>query len=369
MFKHRPIIIPEINSQSAICDYLLQTSLILSAKVIPTYVFFVNFPRKIYQKPFDQINPHLIHSYPIQIIPFNRFELIQQLNILLSFNLLYLLVLIRHHHRPRYWFFYPQLINLIRFSPPPRAINYDIVDSYNCPDSQKQFLLQHASTITAISRNLISQYQSLWPAAHIHLVPQGFNLLKSPAQFPPLKNLNKLTNRIGFIGVLSNRLDYQLLFSVIKNNPKYNFIFVGPTGTDINVSPKPVEKLNRQLLSFKNVHYLGPAPKDQIESVIKFFDIAIIPYDIQDQFNRLCYPMKIFEYFACQKPVVSTLIEELKQFPDLIKIGNTPTEWQKHLESLMSRPLPSSLKTKANKLSQDNSWEHKVDQILNLISA
>lgn len=368
MFKHRPIIIPEINSQSAICDYLLQTSLILSAKVIPTYVFFVNFPRKIYQKPFDQINPHLIHFYPIQIIPFNRFELIQQLNILLSFNLLYFLVLIRHHHRPRYWFFYPQLINLIRFSPPPRAINYDIVDSYNCPDSQKQFLLQHASTITAISRNLIFQYQSHWPTAHIHLVPQGFNLLKSPSQFPPLKSLNKLTNRIGFIGVLSNRLDYQLLFSVIKNNPKYNFIFVGPTGTDINVSPKPVEKLNRQLFSFKNVHYLGPAPKDQIESVIKFFDIAIIPYDTNDDFNRLCYPMKLFEYFAAGKPVVSTPIEELKNFPNLVFVSNSADGWIKTIHKILSKPWPAILQQQEKLLAQKNCWKNKINQILKLIS-
>ena len=365
---HPPVIIPEINNSNAICDYLAQTSKVLSGKQFPTYVFFVNFPQKIFKKPLVTLNSHLIHCYPIQLIPFNRFRLIQQLNLHLSFNLLYLFILFRHLSRPIYWFFYPQLISLIRFSFKPTKIVYDIVDSYLCPNNLKKYLLQKSTVVTAISHPLITEYQKFSPNTKIHLVPQGFNLIKSTSPFAPLLQLRHLTHKIGFIGGINNRLEYDLLFKVITANPNYNFIFAGPAGTDINVSSKPVDTLNRQLFSYPNVCHLGLVPKDQIQNVVNFFDIAIIPYDIRDQFNLLCYPMKIFEYFACQKPVVSTPIEELKQFPQLVKIGNTVSEWQKHLDYFFSRPTTPSQKKRSVSLAHQNSWNHKVEKILKLLS-
>ena len=361
---NQPIIIPEINSSNAICDYLYQTSKVLSDKHYPVYVFFVNYPHKIYQSPFKTITPCLTHCYPLQIIPFNRFKIVEKLNIFLSFNLLHLYILFRHHSRPLYWFFYPQVVALIKYSLAPSRILYDIVDSYNCPQFLKKDLLDRADIVTAISQNLISEYQTISPRIKINLVPQGFNLLQSTSEPFPLAKLHHLKNKVGFIGGLNNRLDYNLLFAIIKNNPQYSFIFAGPAGHDTNVTDKPVEKLNAKLFSFKNVYSIGLVKKDQIESVINFFDIAIIPYDIRDQFNLLCYPMKIFEYFACQKPTISTPIEELKHFPDLIKIGNTPQEWQEHLEFFFAHPLSKKLKSKALKLAQKNSWQNKIKQIL-----
>jgi hypothetical protein len=366
--KHNPIIIPEINSSDGICDYLYQTSRVLSGKKFPTYVFFVNYPKKIYQKPFVKIKPYLSHIYSWQIIPFNRFKSVQRLNLYLSFNLLYIYVFIRHLKQPIFWFFYPQIVDLLHYSLPPKTLLYDIVDSYSCPVSQKKELLQKANIVTAISRNLISEYTKFSPDTIVKLVPQGFHLIKSPTTFTPIKKLRHLTHKVGFVGGLNNRFDYDLLFSIIQNNPKLNFIFAGPESHDTNVSPKPVEKLNHQLFSYPNVYNLGLVGKNQVQSVISFFDIAIIPYDTRDQFNRLCYPMKIFEYFACQKPTISTPIEELKQFPNLVKIGNTPKEWQKHLNHFFSHPLSSIQKKAAVKLADKNSWDNKISQILKLFT-
>jgi hypothetical protein len=251
---------------------------------------------------------------------------------------------------------------------------YDIVDFYTSPDSrinkilyfQKKYLLKKANIITAISNSLIKNYQKILPNIKINLVPQGFNLIKktNPNIHPEIENIKKLSNKIGFIGGINNRLDFQLLFDLIAQTPKYNYIFVGPLGYDLNVSSKPVDKLAKKLFSFKNVTHINLIPKSQIGQFINTFDVTIIPYDVKDDFNRLCYPMKLFEYFTAGKPVLSTPIEELKNFPDLVFSSPKALDWKIYLDNIFSKPWPKSKKILSQQLAKDNSWENKIKQIL-----
>lgn len=375
MSFHPPIIIPEINDKYDICDYLIQTASILAKKNHPTYVYYLNQAPTL-KNNLTQISPFLYSFTPLKILPFNRFRFIQQINIHLSFIYLYLLCFFRYQISPIFWYFYPEASSLLKFSPPPAKLVYDIVDFYTSPIpktnetlcQQKKFLLKNANIVTAISKGLIDNYQKILSTAIIHLVPQGFNLMASDSKIhPETKRLQKLSHKIGFIGAINNRLDYNLLFKLISSTPQYNYIFIGPLRNDANVFPKPVEKLAEKLFSFKNVYHIDLVPKSQIGQFINIFDITIIPYDINDDFNRLCYPMKLFEYFACGKPVLSTPIEELKQFPSLVKIGNTSSQWQKHLENLISRSWPKDKQVQAKNLANINSWKNKVDQVLKLL--
>lgn len=374
MSFHSPIIIPEINDKHAICDYLIQTASILAKKNHPTYIYYLNQAPTL-KNNLTQISPFLYSFTPLKIIPFNRFSFIQQINIHLSFIYLYFICLFHHKIPPILWFFYPQTSSLLKLSPPPSKLIYDIIDFYTSPIPktnetlcrQKKFLLKNANIVTAISQSLIDNYQEILSTATIHLVPQGFNLTASDSKIhPETKRLQKLSHKIGFIGAINNRLDYDLLFKLISSTHQYNYIFIGPLGNDANVSPKPVEKLAKKLFSFKNVYYINLIPKSQIGQFIDIFDIAIIPYDVNDDFNRLSYPMKLFEYFACGKPVLSTPITELKHFPNLVFIGNSANSWKKHLENLISRPWSKNKQVQAKNLARKNSWHHKINTILKL---
>lgn len=373
--SHSPIIIPEINEKNAICNYLVQTASVLAKKNYPTYIYYLHqSPR--FNNNLVQLSPFLYSFIPKKFIPFNRFSLVQQINIHLSFIYLYLICIFRHHITPIFWFFYPQASSLLKVSPPPSKLIYDIVDFYTSPNSkvnnilqqQKRLLLKKANLITAISQSLINNYQKILPAASINLVVQGFNLIKNSSDIhPKIKKLQKFSHKIGFIGAINNRLDYDLLFKLISSTPQYNYIFIGPLGNDANVFPKPVKKLAKKLFSFKNVYHIDLVPKSQIGQFIDIFDITIIPYDINDDFNRLCYPMKLFEYFASGKPVISTPIEELKNFPKLVFISNQASDWEKDINKIFSTPWPKSLQQQEKIIAKKNSWKNKVDQILQLI--
>lgn len=283
--------------------------------------------------------------------------------------------LVKHCSKPIYWIFYPQISPLIKFSLPPHGLIYDIIDFFASPNfkinhklkNQKTYFLKNAHLITSISHSLKMSYQNLLPSSKIHLVPQGFKLVTlSKKLHPQINEIKKLENKVGFIGAISNRLDFNLLFKLVKQTPKINYIFVGPISFDINVSSKPINRLSQKLFSFKNVTHIDLIPKNMIAQFINTLKIAIIPYDIKDEFNRLSYPMKLFEYFAMGKPVISTPIEELKQFPSLVFIGNTPELWQQHINNILSKPWPINLQQKEKDLAHKNSWENKVTKIIKL---
>lgn len=368
MSAHPPIIIPEIYGRDPICDYLPQTAKILANLGYPVIIFLTNYPAQKFTLPV--FKPQKItYCYPQRLLLLNRFDFIRQIQIYLSFNFLSLFCRFKFKTKPIYWVFYPHLYHLIKYSFRPSRLIYDIIDLFPGYTSGKKYFLKPPHIATAISKSLINIYQNIRPLAKIHLVPQGFNLITNNSSLhPKINKIRNLKHKIGYIGAINDRLDFQLLFKLISQTPQYQYLFIGPFGRDTNVSPKPIKKLSKKLFSFKNVYHIDTVSKSQIGLFINLFDVAIIPYDIKDDFNRFCYPMKLFEYFAAGKPVLSTPIEELKRFPKLVKIGNTSSEWQTHLNYIFSHPLTLSQKNQAKKLAKDNSWENKISQILKLIS-
>ena len=89
----------------------------------------------------------------------------------------------------------------------------------------------------------------------------------------------------------------------------------------------------------------------------------MIPYDISQDFNRYCYPMKLFEYFYLGKPVVSTDILELRNFPGLVAIGNTSDDWGKAIKKILSKEWSMKNKKLEKRLSMENSWQMKISKI------
>jgi len=368
MFKHRPIIIPEIYGKNPICDYTPQTAQVLSRLGYPTYIFLINYPAKLGGN-FEKKSNNFIYVYPLKLLPLNRFSLIRQVEVHLSFNLLHLYCFLAHFHRPIYWIFYPHLHQLIKHSLKAQSLVYDIIDYFPSQNVGKKYFLSSAKLITSISQSLINSYLKKVPFVKINLVPQGFSLIRPISSIhPEIKKLQSLQNKVGYIGAINNRLDFELLFKLISATPDVNYIFIGPHNTDANTTQKPIDSLASKLFSFKNVHHIGLIPKNQIGQFINLLDIAIIPYDIKDDFNRFCYPMKLFEYFAAGKPVISTAIEELKNFPNLVFVSHSANGWKKIINKILSKPWSAKLQQQEKLLAQKNCWKNKINQILRLLS-
>jgi len=125
--------------------------------------------------------------------------------------------------------------------------------------------------------------------------------------------------RIGYAGAISERLDWELIHSLAKANPGWNFIFAGKI-------------YNRKLIAraekLPNVHFTGYFEYDRMPSILRCFDIGILPY-LDTEFFQYLNPLKYYEYSAAGLPIVSSPIPELEQFPqEQVRIvQNRVKEW------------------------------------------
>jgi len=106
--------------------------------------------------------------------------------------------------------------------------------------------------------------------------------------------------RIGFFGVIDERMDYDLLRGVAAARPDWQLVLVGPTA---KVDPSTLPRA-------ANIHYLGAKTYEQLPDYIAGWDVAMLPF-ARNQATRFISPTKTPEYLAAGKPVVSTSIRDV----------------------------------------------------------
>lgn len=308
---------------------------------------------------------------PVNFIPFKRYSFIRNIN--QFFNLL--ILRIRFINKKIYfWSFDPDFYQEIRFANLLKITTiYDCVDYHSHIDKKinkqiKNFenkSIKNSKYFFVNSRELLKIHNKKKKPI---LVSQGFDLKtfeKNKKKKSLLKKIKKPI--VGYVGGINYRLDYDLLIKLVKNNQNWQFVFWGPIQNQENNQLKDIEKKQIKLFSFKNVHH-GESKKINIPQVIKQFDVCLIPYNNQLLFNKYSYPMKIFEYFYAQKPVVSSPINEFKTFSnDLISIAKNYKEWKRKIrEKIDQKELPKIKKAK-KELAISNSWKNKVSEILKVV--
>ncbi len=106
--------------------------------------------------------------------------------------------------------------------------------------------------------------------------------------------------RIGFAGVIDERMDIELLQEMAANKPEYQFILIGPV---VKINPDTLPRL-------PNIHYLGPKAYKELPYYIAGWDVAMMPFALNEA-TRFISPTKTPEYLAAGKPVVSTPIHDV----------------------------------------------------------
>jgi len=383
--KNVAIIIPSINPKTSVCDVVDQTAQELG-KISFVLIIQVREGKSIKEilsghdfKLFSK-QKHAYYFTPIDILPFKRFSLIKKANICINIVVLQIYLLLMKKSRVIIWNFFPHVTYLNSLFFIKKTVLFDIVDFFTSQnkkiqqklDDQKIFLLKKADHVFAISETLKKRYQQLHKRK-ITIVPQGFDLdgfANDKTGAKKITTIKKGKPRIGFIGGINDRLDYDLLNQVIPVNPNIEFVFCGPITVDENISGYTYPARVDRLLSHKNVKHIQRKKRSDLLEIIETFSVCMIPYDIRLPFNLYCYPMKIFEYFYAGKPVLSTPILELthKKFSGIIFTGNTKTSWQKHIDFLLHASWPKPKKKKQRQMALDNEWKEKITKILETIS-
>jgi glycosyltransferase involved in cell wall biosynthesis len=356
------------------CDYVEQTVGILAktnivvgitlGNPINWFSFIMNHKQLIEHK----WNAILVH--PLSFIPGQRFQRVKIINYWINAVIIKLVITMKY---PQYnkllWIFEPLYAPIFLNIFSTWESLYDCVDYFSARGlswkRDERYVLARCDRVVVNSLTLFNLHKNV--RSDIHVVPLGF----ANQLFPTRKKIysNKHQQRslvIGFIGSLSYRLDYLLLQKVIANFPHDTFVFVGPILFGVGKDESQLQANIQALLRLPNVQHINYVSKASVVDIIRKFDIGIIPYDLHNDFNRFCFPMKIMEYFSQGLPVVSTSILELVSFSKLLILANSVSEYCDAINRVRMGKFivnPDTL----NKIAQSHSWKNKIDEIMKVL--
>jgi UDP-galactopyranose mutase len=154
--------------------------------------------------------------------------------------------------------------------------------------------------------------------------------------------------RLGFFGVLDERLDVDLLAGVADLRPDWHIVLIGPV---VKISP---DLLPRR----PNIHYLGPRAYADLPSYLAGWDVATIPF-ARNAATRFISPTKTPEYLAAGRPVVSTSIRDVVRpygEQHLAFIADQPLEFVQAVEAAMAEDASHRM-AKVDTLLARTSWD------------
>jgi len=150
--------------------------------------------------------------------------------------------------------------------------------------------------------------------------------------------------RLGFYGVVDERMDLELLAAVADARPQWQLCIVGPV-----VKIDPADLPNRP-----NIHYLGGKKYEELPFYLAGWDVALMPFAINES-TKFISPTKTPEYLAGGRPVVSTPITDVvRHYGDLegVRIASTADEFIAECEAALTLKV------------EGGEWLYAVDKCL-----
>jgi len=162
--------------------------------------------------------------------------------------------------------------------------------------------------------------------------------------------------RVGFVGAIFRWLDFNLMAQVMKSMPEVSFVFIGP-----------VENWQRlaALTELANFHHLGVKPYSGVAAYVAAFDVCICPFKTDDV-GQAVDPVKVYDYFALGKPVVTTRIREMAKLHPLAYVADSPEQFAQCIRQALAEKNPELTAGRVEH-ARANSWSRRVDLLLSVI--
>jgi UDP-galactopyranose mutase len=134
--------------------------------------------------------------------------------------------------------------------------------------------------------------------------------------------------RLGYCGVIDERLDLAVLDAVAASHPEWQIVMVGPT---VKIDPATLPKR-------PNIHYVGQRPYEELPAYMAGWDVCLLPFARNDA-TRFISPTKTLEYMAADRPIVSTPIADVvRSYRDIVYLADTPAAFVQACERALTAP-------------------------------
>jgi len=156
----------------------------------------------------------------------------------------------------------------------------------------------------------------------------------------------------GYYGAIADWFDFDLLDRVAQSRGDWRFLLIGEA-IDAALTRHP-------LFSRPNVSWIGARLYPTLPRYLQAFDVAMIPFAI-NRITAATSPLKLYEYFAGGKPVVSTPMPECAAFEE-VAIAASAEEFAAALDT--ARRRDGAFRDRLRAIAKGNSWDARVDEVL-----
>ncbi|MBN1868806.1 glycosyltransferase [Candidatus Sumerlaeota bacterium] len=269
--------------------------------------------------------------------------------------------------RPALWYYFPDLVFLVG-QLGERALVYDIQDDYSHFEwsspkirERERSLLERADQVFTGTHALYEKHRAA--ARRIRFVLNGvdfdaFHGVRASLPSAPARHSSLLAGIagpvMGYFGLIDERVDLDLIDELARRRPQWHFLMVGPVVTARRPGVRP------------NVIFTGQVSYADLPAIAQRFDVCLMPF-VQSNLTAAINPTKTLEYFALERPVVSSPIPDVVRFyGDTIDFARTPDEWEQAIERALRQPDPARL-AKALENARGRSWDATVRDFRNEI--
>ena len=256
------------------------------------------------------------------------------------------------------WFYTPMLLPAIG-DLCPEAVVYDAMDELSLfrfapPElvPRELELLARAQVVFAGGRSLGEAKSRMHP--RVFTLPSGveiehFRKALDPATTVPV-DLEAIPGpRVGYFGVIDERMDLELLDQVSDLRPDVSWVMIGP-----------VLKIEETDLPRKaNIHYLGSKKYAELPNYVRGLDVCMMPFALNDA-TKFISPTKTLEYMAAHRIIVSTpVIDVVKSYGDVVSIGATAADFAALVDLALAENETDRLGRigREQKVLERNTWD------------
>ena len=245
---------------------------------------------------------------------------------------------------------------------------YHIDDEYSFSSTEVEIspaerrLLESVGQVFIHSPALMQKKGRLNP--NTEFVPNGVDYRSFATPAPEPEDLRHIPHpRIGYVGHLKRMLNWSLLLELSAVHPQWSFVFVGPRRPHAEIE-RAIEEIARR----PNVYFLGGKPTYCLGAYPQHFDVCTMPYEM-DSYTKYIYPLKMHEYLASGRPVVSVPIRSVVEFKHVITLASNGEEWSNALACALSpgENAPDRC-AERQKIAREHDWEALVARIAHTIA-
>ncbi|GGF28433.1 hypothetical protein GCM10011518_42210 [Flavobacterium limi] len=272
---------------------------------------------------------------------------------------------VSHKNIPIGWFYsasFCPLLDYFEFD----TIVYDCMDELSlfkgAPEqliNQEKYLMANADIIFTGGKSLYESKKQF--NNNVYCFPssvdephfaKALNGISLPDDISPLPS-----PVVGYYGVIDERIDLELLRKTAEQLPDVSFVMIGPLAK-IHESELP---------KAANIHYLGMKSYDELPHYLKAFDIAMMPFALNDA-TKFISPTKTLEYMAARKPIISTrIIDVVRDYDHCVSLIENTEEFTNSIAFLCDDTDLTGMENDYVMILEKTSWDTTAREMESII--